>query len=184
MLTSPALTDSCAIFKYGRVAFDVDGLSHQCCSNMAQAFDSRIQQWKGRFSASVAEQSHSRWPPSPMEEQAASKQLMMTLMSSCCSESDQGVLATLVPEEPPQAAGKLQNMCASMGPHINVLELFGIAPVLRRGGLLAATKTTTALPSISFALAAAIGGLAGAVVTSVMVVKFTKITLYPRPLLG
>jgi hypothetical protein len=174
VLTS-TLTDSCAIFKHGRVGVTIDGLSDKCCSNMSPVFDDIMKK---------AEKEEKN----PFENQAAQQQTMTTFLSNCCSDSDQGVFGTLVPSEPADAAGQIQQMCAMMEPHNadpDVLELFGIAPLLRHGGLLAAPKTTSALPSMSLGLAAAIGAFAGgAVVTSVMVLKFGKTTKSEYTLLG
>jgi hypothetical protein len=177
VLTS-TLTDSCAIFKHGRVGVTIDGLSDKCCSNMSPVFDDIMK--KAEKEGDAFENSD--------EMQAAQQQAMTTFLSNCCSDSDQGVFGTLVPSEPADAAGQIQQMCAMMEPHNadpDVLELFGIAPLLRHGGLLAAPKTTSALPSMSLGLAAAIGAFAGgAVVTSVMVLKFGKTTKSEYTLLG
>jgi len=175
VLTS-TLTDSCAIFKHGRVEVQIDGLSDQCCSNMAPLLDSIMK--KGEASG----------PPSPQEDQAAEQELMMTFGSNCCSDSDQGVFGTLVPSEPAEAAEQIQETCSMLVPHnahVDVLQLFGIAPLLRHSGLLAAPKATIALPNISLGLAAAIGAFAGgAVVTLFLAVKFGKTHVHAPPLLG
>jgi len=178
VLTS-TLTDSCAIFKHGRVDVNIDGLSDKCCSNMAPLFDD------------IMKKAEKMMLKNPQEEQAAEQQIMMTFSSNCCSDSDLGVFGTLVPSEPAEGAMQARQMCAMgamMQPHnadADFLELFGIAPVLRHAGLLAAPKTTIALPSMSLGLAAAIGAFAGgAVVTSVMVLKFGKTTKSEYTLLG
>jgi len=179
VLTS-TLTDSCAIFKHGRVGVQIDGLSDQCCSNMAPLLDSIMK--KSEASEKTGEY------PDQQEEQAVEQELMMTFGSNCCSDSDQGVFGTLVPSEPAEAAEQIQETCSMLVPHnahVDVLQLFGIAPLLRHSGLLAAPKATIALPNISLGLAAAIGAFAGgAVVTLFLAVKFGKTHVHAPPLLG
>merc|ERR1719424_944971 len=110
--------------------------------------------------------------PSPQEQQADQQEVMVTFGANCCSDSDQGVFSTLVPSEPPEAAGQIHQMCSMLAPPADVLELFGIAPLMRH---LPLRSHLSASPNISLGVAAALGAFAGgAVVSLFMVVKFGK----------
>jgi len=120
--------------------------------------------------------------PNPQEEQADQQEVMVTFGANCCSDSDQGVFGSLVPSEPPEAAGQIHQMCSMLAPPADVLELFGITPLMRH---LTFRAHNSASPNISLGVAAALGAFAGgAVVSLVMVVKFGKTQVYAPPLLG
>jgi len=123
--------------------------------------------------------------PSGGEKAQDEQQMMMTFLTSCCSDSDQDVLGTLEPSEPAMAGEQVQQMCSMMSgggppPHnvrASIAKLFGLAPLMSHGGVPVAPKTSLG--------AAAIGAFAGgAVVASIMVMKFGKVRVDTPPLLG
>jgi len=179
-LTSAAISDACAIFKHGRVSFDVDGLSEKCCGTMAPFFDSVLEKQKVMIEAGL----------DPQDEDALQSEVMMTFMSGCCSDSDSKVFGTLMPEEPPESVGQMQQMCAMMQPpsaaaSVNILELIGVGPTLRLGGLFGASKPSATLPTVISGWAAGAVGLAsGVMVTFVMMSKFGEKRVLSSPLLA
>lgn len=82
---------ACDILTVGRVQMRIDGLSQTCCAGVKPALDNVVAtkgKGKGKMEA------------------------MMAFVENCCDEGDQHVLATLAPEEPPQAAGNVQMVCS------------------------------------------------------------------------
>jgi len=181
-LTSAAISDACAIFKHGRITFDVDGLSEKCCGTVAPLLDDLLKKEIGTMETGIG--------PGPGEKEAFQQETMMTFMSGCCSDSDLKVFDTLMPEEPPESVGQMQQMCAMMQPpsaaaSANILELIGVGPTLRLGGLSGASKPSATLPTVISGWAAGAVGLAsGVMVTFVMMSKFGEKRVLSSPLLA
>jgi hypothetical protein len=105
-----SLGDACDVFKHGRVSVGVEGLSDTCCSSMSSTLKD--------LDEKSAEQN---FVPVPQFEQEAQMAIMGTMMSNCCGTKDQGVLSTLMPEEPPIAGEQIAHMCGMGGPPSTLL---------------------------------------------------------------
>jgi len=103
VLTATVLVDACDVFKHGRVSVGVDGLTDKCCGSMSSVTDSILK------AAAAGDDNFEA-------QQEAQNKLVTTLITDCCSSDDQGVLATLAPEEPPEASAQITQMCAMGGP--------------------------------------------------------------------
>jgi len=82
---------ACNVVTVGRVQLGIDGLSQKCCDGVKPKLDNVVAtKGKGK----------------------GKEEAMMAFVESCCDEGDQHVLATLAPEEPPDASDNLQMVCS------------------------------------------------------------------------
>jgi len=73
---------ACNVVTVGRVQLGIDGLSQKCCDGVKPKLDNVVAtKGKGK----------------------GKEEAMMAFVENCCDEGDQHVLATLAPEEPPDA---------------------------------------------------------------------------------
>jgi hypothetical protein len=116
------LGDACDVFKHGRVSVGVEGMSDTCCSSI-----STLQEKIAKTGA--------RWGPGAepeKQEQKTEMAIMTAFVSNCCGSKDQGVLSTLVPEEPPDAAEQIAQMCTMGGPPsiLFAAKILRISPII------------------------------------------------------
>jgi hypothetical protein len=137
-----SLGDACDVFKHGRVSVGVEGLSDTCCNSMSSTLKD--------LDEKVADKN---FVPSPHFQQEAQMTIMGTMMSNCCGTKDQGVLSTLMPEEPPNAGEQIAHMCGMGGPPSMLLT----AKFLRISPVVSPVKRASAKQAFSLILSGRFG---------------------------